>query len=71
MLPMSNRLIWNQLIQYFPDNLELYNLIKDRTCFKSAQRSCIDLTLDGGGGGQGGICQLFFNTAQKPLGLGS
>ena len=32
-------------IQYFLDNLELYNLIKGKTCFKSAQGSCIDLML--------------------------
>ena len=32
-------------VQYFLDNLELYNLIKGKTCFKSVQRSCIDLML--------------------------
>ena len=30
-------------MQYFLDNLELYNLIKGKTCFKSTQGSCIDL----------------------------
>ena len=33
-------------MQYFSDNLELYNLIKGKTCFKSAQGSCIDFDVN-------------------------
>ena len=32
-------------MQYFLDNLELYNLIQGKTCFKSTQGSCTDLML--------------------------